>query len=81
MKLLTDLLDQYKELRPPNDTIRRECIVVLQNTCNVTIPFEHVRFDNGTIYITAHPSVKNHIYMNKHRILKEIGRTNVTDIR
>lgn len=81
MKLLDSLLEKYKDLRPPNDTVRKEICSLLKETYSIDVPYEKVIIKESTIIINVHPSIKNTVFINKHSILKKLNRSDLVDIR
>ena len=81
MKLIDALLEKYKTLKPPNDTVRREICSVLEKRYNISVAYEKIKIKNGVVYIDAHPSIKNTLFINKQSILHSLNRTELVDIR
>ena len=81
MKLINDLLERYAHLKPPNDTVRKQLVTFIHEECGVEVPYENIRVASGVVYVDAHPSIKNTLFIKKHSILKRLNRTDIGDIR
>jgi len=85
MNELEQLLGKYRNIKPPQDSIRRAVVEVIQNTLGIKIEKKNVKVNRGKIYIDANSHVKNMILLEKEKVISKlesaIGSKSKIDIR
>ena len=61
-----------KRFTLPDEQVRRVCSDVIEKELGVTIDIKKIRVANSVLVINIQPSLKNEIFMNKHKILELI---------
>ena len=80
-------LDRFRNLTPPDQFIKKECISVIKNRLNVEIKKEDISIKNNIIYINTSSTIKSELFIKKEDLLKELSECiskynrNIIDIR
>ena len=87
MKGIRLFLDRFRNLTPPDQFIKKECISVIKNRLNVEIKKEDISIKNNIIYINTSSTIKSELFIKKEDLLKELSECiskynrNIIDIR
>jgi len=82
---ISSLLERYKHLRPPNESVRKAVVEILARECKAEITIDNVAVKNKIVYLTLGSSAKMEVFFKKKKILEELkgllGEECPTDIR
>ncbi len=77
---LDKFLDKFKKLKPPDDEIKTNLIIIIKNKINFSINRKDISFKNNIIYIKTKSIIKNEIFINKYKILNLLNNNLKEDI-
>lgn len=77
---LDKFLDKFKKLKPPDDEIKTNLIIIIKNEINFSINRKDISFNNNIIYIKTKSIIKNEIFINKYKILNLLNSNLKEDI-
>ena len=83
MKTINTLLERFKKIQVPNDTLRREFKQIIFNKYSVEIPFSKIKVQNNIIYFSAPSVLKQEVILDKKIILSLLNKklnTNIKDL-
>ncbi|PIT96529.1 hypothetical protein COT82_02735 [Candidatus Campbellbacteria bacterium CG10_big_fil_rev_8_21_14_0_10_35_52] len=69
---ISNFLEKFKNITPPNKFIKDIFISVVKNTTNILLKKNDLDVRNGTIFISTDPIIKNEIFLQKDEIMKQI---------
>ncbi len=69
-----ELLKKFTTLTPPHSYIKKTTIKIIFDLCGETITTEQITVSKNTIYIDTTPATKNHIFINKTKILEKLNK-------
>ena len=72
MKLVGDFLSRFKNLTPPNDSIKTALIESVRENIGVSISKNAVRLAQNTAFISSSSIIKNTIQINRGKILESL---------
>lgn len=87
MKLVGEFLKKFNSLQPPHDSLKKELLVVLKQTVNITVQLKQIVIKNEVAYVYTSSVLKNVIQINRAKILNELyerlpkSRDSVRDVR
>lgn len=70
---VTNLLDRYKKLVLPKESVRKETVRLISNICGVYLPVDSIDVINGCVYIHGSTDLKKNISKNKKTLLEEFS--------
>ena len=82
---ISSYLEKFRNIKPPNDSIKKVVIDVISIELGVDLLTENLNVKNNIVYINSSPTLKNEVLFNKKELLglvnkKLIGKS-VFDIR
>ena len=83
MKTINSLLDRFKKIQVPNETVRKEFKEIIFDKYSMEIPFSKIKVQNNVIYFSAPSVLKQEILLDKRNILKRINQklnVQITDL-
>ena len=83
MKTINTLLERFKKIQVPNDTLRREFKQIVFDRYSIEIPFSKIKVQNNIIYFSAPSVLKQEIILDKKAILASLNKklnTNIKDL-
>jgi hypothetical protein len=72
MQKLEFLLDRYRHITVPDDTVRTEFVRVVKNILDVEIDKGDVSVRKGVLYVKACPALKSELFMRQNKIMDEM---------
>ncbi|MFQ5540631.1 MAG: hypothetical protein ACE5F4_00030 [Candidatus Paceibacteria bacterium] len=87
MKLVGDFLSKFKNIKPPDDTLKRALMLALEETLDIHCTPDRISIANGIAYIKTSSVAKNMIQINRSVVLKNLfdrfprARDTVRDVR
>ncbi len=66
------LLERYKNLRRPDETVRLAVQRLLKELCGVAVGVEDIELRRGVVHIRAHPVLKTEIALVQKKLLKRL---------
>lgn len=79
---ISDLLGRYQALLPQGRVLKQAVEESLR-ACGAVSPVTRARMQGNVLFVTAHPTVKQYIYLNKEkikRLVNEKSKLLVSDI-
>ncbi len=83
MKTINTLLERFKKIQVPNDTLRREFKQIVFDRYSIEIPFSKIKVQNNIIYFSAPSVLKQEVILDKKAILASLNKklnTNIKDL-
>ncbi len=80
--VISDLLGRYQALLPQGRVLNQVVEDSLR-ACGEVSPITRARMQGNTLFVTAHPTIKQYIYLNKEkikRLVNEKSKLLVSDI-
>ena len=87
MKGIKAFLSKFRLLIPPDQFIKKECVLVIKEMFGIKIKKESLSLKNNTIYINTSSTIKRELFIKKESLLVELSKRiskynkNITDIR
>ena len=87
MKGIKAFLSKFRLLIPPDQFIKKECVLVIKEMFGIEIKKESLSLKNNTIYINNSSTIKSELFIKKESLLVELSKRiskynkNITDIR
>ena len=78
MKQIKDILQDKKKTYIQTSKIQSTCAHIISQIIDVSIPPSKIQYKNNHLAISASPTIKTEIYIQKGRILKEINKQGIT---
>ena len=69
---ISDLLQKFKHITPPDITVRKSAVDIIKTTTNIELDKKDISIKNGVVYIKTQPIYKNEIFINKQKIIKKL---------
>jgi len=67
---ISNYLEKFKKITPPNKFIKDVFIGVVKNTTNIILKKDDIDIRNGIIFISTDQIIKNEIFLQKNKIMK-----------
>ena len=74
MKEISFLLDRFKHLQLPDETLRKEALLVVKQLCAIELDLADISFKREVLTISADSVVRNELFLKRHKIQKELAR-------
>lgn len=87
MKLVGDFLSRFKNLTPPNDSIKNALVESLAEILGVSVSKNAIRLAQNTAFVSTSSVIKNTIQINRGRVLERLyekapkAKETIRDIR
>ena len=87
MKGIRLFLNKFKNLTPPDQFIKKECILVIKELFGIKIKKENLTIKKNISYINTSSTIKSELFIKKQSLLKELSKRisnynkDVVDIR
>ncbi len=75
MLQLAHLLDRFKNIKPPHDTVKRHIIADIKELFGVDIRREDIEVKHTTICINISGPLKTEIFMQKKQLLDRLQQS------
>ena len=73
--MISAFFGRFKKLNPPGETIEKDLKSIISALLSVSEDSFNIRFKKPNIVISSNTSsLKNEIYMNKERIVRELNK-------
>lgn len=73
MNLIKCYLGRFEGLKIPGETIRKAVVVAVKKEVGADISIEDVEYKNGRVYISAHPVIKQEIFLRHEKIANMVS--------
>ena len=70
-------LEKFKNIESKSSSLKSIVVDSIKNVLKVDIDKKNIEIKNGIIYLKVHPVIKNEIFINKNKIIKEISSKNL----
>ena len=74
MKNISELLKRFKNLKVPDESVRKEFQRMVFEKYSIEIPFSKIKIQNNVIYFSAPSVLKQEIKLDERDILKKINK-------
>lgn len=87
MKLVNEFLARFQNLTPPDDSLKRVVVGVVNAVAHVPLKKQDVSISNGVVFINCSSIAKSAIHLKRGAILEELfqempkARGKIRDIR
>lgn len=81
MQNISNLLERFKKIKIPNETVRKEILEIIKYTTGADVDFKNISVKEGIVYIKLAGAAKSEIFLNKKKILERIKSEKITDIK
>jgi len=82
---ISQYLERFTRITPPDSEVRSCAEKVIQQQCGISVPQKNITVQNNILYIKTSPAVKSSVFVKKHILLaqiqEELGTRAVIDIR
>lgn len=75
MDSISSLLKKFTSITPPDESVRKEVVRILESDYNILLDIGDVRVQKGVVYLETSPLVKAEVVMRKEDILSELKKT------
>ncbi|MBC8464908.1 MAG: hypothetical protein H8D63_00835 [Parcubacteria group bacterium] len=75
MDHITTLLKKFTSITPPDESVRKEIVRVLESDYNILLNISDVNVQKGVVYLETSPLIKTEVMMRKEAILSNIKKT------
>jgi hypothetical protein len=66
------LLDRFKNLRIPNESLRKEVQIVLKNIFDEEVGLDDIKIVKGTVHLNIDGPLRSEVLLRKEEILKDL---------
>jgi uncharacterized membrane protein len=85
MDPISSLLKKFTSITPPDESVRKEVVRILESDYNISLDIGDVRVQSGVVYLEVSPLIKTEVVMRKEELLsllqKSLGDSAPRDIR
>jgi hypothetical protein len=75
LNTLTALLDRYKHIRPPDETVRICVVDFFKTECGADVDISNISVNRGIVYVNnVEAALKNELFIKKRLFLGELKR-------
>ena len=75
MDSISSLLKKFTSITPPDESVRKEVVRILESDYTISLDIGDVKMQKGIVYIETSPLVKTEIMMRKETILSTLKKT------
>ncbi len=75
MDSISSLLKKFTSITPPDESVRKEVVRILESDYNILLDIGDVRVQKEVVYIETSPLIKAEISMRKKTILSTLKKT------
>ena len=75
MKTINILLDRFKKIKAPDESIRKEFKKIILNKYGIEISYSKIKIQNSIIFFSAPSVLKNEILLDKREIIDKLNKT------
>jgi hypothetical protein len=85
MDSISSLLKKFTSITPPDESVRKEVVRILESQYRISLDMKDVRVQKGVVYLETSPLIKTEVVMRKEELLsllqKSLGNSAPRDIR
>jgi len=67
-----DYLSKFAKLTPPDDSLKKFFIRLVEKELKITLDKKSLKLQNKIFYLTASPIIKNEIFLKKNILLEKL---------
>lgn len=71
-------LDKFKNIESESLIFKKNIILCLESVLKINIDKKNIKINNKIVYLNVNPILKSEIFINKKRIIKDLGLKNIT---
>lgn len=71
---ISQFLEKFKNITPPDKFVKEIFISVVKDTSGIALEAGDLDVRNGVIFISTNPIVKNEIFLKKREILQNLSK-------
>ncbi len=75
MDPISSLLQKFSSITPPDESVRKEVVGILESQYHILLDMKDVRVQKGVVYLETSPLIKTEIMMRKKDILAKLAQT------
>jgi uncharacterized membrane protein len=85
MDPISSLLKKFTSITPPDESVRKEVVRILESEYNISLDIGDVRVQSGVVYLEVSPLIKTEVVIKKEELLSllqiSLGDSAPRDIR